>query len=119
VLPALPQIREGKVRALGVTTRTRVAAAPDIPTIAESGLPGFELVSWQGVVAPAGTSRPIVDRLAGEIGKLLADPTSHERFAAMALEPLPGSTPDSFASYIKSEVVRWAEIVRNSGAQLE
>jgi tripartite-type tricarboxylate transporter receptor subunit TctC len=119
VLPALPQIREGKVRALGVTTRTRVAAAPDIPTIAESGLPGFELVSWQGVVAPAGTSRPIVDRLAGEIGKLLADPTSHERFAAMALEPLPGSTPDSFANYIKSEVVRWAEIVKNSGAQLE
>jgi tripartite-type tricarboxylate transporter receptor subunit TctC len=119
VLPALPQIREGKVRALGVTTRTRVAAAPDIPTIAESGLPGFELVSWQGVVAPAGTSRPIVDRLAGEIGKLLADPTSHERFAAMALEPLPGSTPDSFAYYIKSEVDRWAEIVKNSGAQLE
>ena len=119
VLPALPQIREGKVRALGVTTRTRVAAAPDIPTIAESGLPGFELVSWQGVVAPAGTSRPIVDRLAGEIGKLLADPASHERFAAMALEPLPGSTPDSFAEYIKNEVDRWAEIVRNSGAQLE
>jgi tripartite-type tricarboxylate transporter receptor subunit TctC len=119
VLPALPQIREGKVRALGVTTRTRVAAAPDIPTIAESGLPGFELVSWQGVVAPAGTSRPIVDRLAGEIGKLLADPASHERFAAMALEPLGGSTPDSFANYIKNEVDRWAEIVRNSGAQLE
>jgi tripartite-type tricarboxylate transporter receptor subunit TctC len=119
MLPALPQIREGKVRALGVTTRTRVAAAPDIPTIAESGLPGFELVSWQGVVAPAGTSRPIVDRLAGEIGKLLADPASHERFAAMALEPLPGSTPDSFANYIKSEVDRWAEIVKNSGAQLE
>jgi tripartite-type tricarboxylate transporter receptor subunit TctC len=119
VLPALPQIREGKVRALGVTTRTRVAAAPDIPTIAESGLPGFELVSWQGVVAPAGTSRPIVDRLAGEIGKLLADPASHERFAAMALEPLPGSTPDSFAKYIKSEVDRWAEIVKSSGAQLE
>jgi len=119
VLPALPQIREGKVRALGVTTRTRVAAAPDIPTIAESGLPGFELVSWQGVVAPAGTSRPIVDRLAGEIGKLVADPASHERFAAMALEPLLGSTPDSFANYIKSEVDRWAEIVKNSGAQLE
>jgi tripartite-type tricarboxylate transporter receptor subunit TctC len=119
LLPSLPQIHEGKVRALGVTTRTHVAAAPNIPTIAESGLPGFELVSWQGVVAPAGTPRPIVDRLAGEIGKLLADPSSHERFAAMALEPLPGSTPDSFADYIKSEVDRWAEIVKNSGAQLE
>jgi len=118
-ISALPHVKSGKLKALGVTGATRTAQAPDIPTIAESGLPGFELVSWQGVVAPAGTSRPIVDRLAGEIGKLLADPASHERFAAMALEPLPGSTPDSFANYIKSEVDRWAEIVKNSGAQLE
>ena len=117
--PALPQIRDGKVRALGVTTLKPVAAAPDIPPLSESGLPGFELVGWQGIVAPAGTPRPIVDRLAGEIGKLLADPATHERFAGMALEPLAGSTPDSFADFIKSEIDRWAEIVKNSGAQLE
>jgi tripartite-type tricarboxylate transporter receptor subunit TctC len=103
----------------GVTTPNRVAVAPDIPTLAESGLPGFELVAWQGVVAPAGTPRPIVDVLAEQIGKLLADPTTPERFKTAALEPLPPSTPDSFAAYIKAEVDRWATIVRNSGVELE
>ncbi len=117
--PALPQIRAGKVRVLGVTTTKRVAAAPDIPTLAESGLAGFELVAWQGVVAPAGLPRPIVDKIAAQIGKLVADPATREKFTAIALEPLPGSTPDSFAAFIKTEVVRWAEIVRHSGAELE
>jgi tripartite-type tricarboxylate transporter receptor subunit TctC len=117
--PALQQIHDGKVRVLGVTAPKRVAAAPDVPTIAESGLPGYELIAWQGVVAPVGTPRPIVDRLAAEIGKLIADGATRERFAAMAVEPLDGSTPDSFADFIKREVDRWAEIVRNSGAQAE
>jgi tripartite-type tricarboxylate transporter receptor subunit TctC len=117
--PALPQIRDGKVRALGVTTLKRVAAAPDIPTLSESGLVGFELVGWQGIVAPAGTPRPIVDQLAVQVAKLLDDPATHERFTAMALEPLTGSTPESFADFIKSEIDRWAEIVRNSGAKPE
>jgi tripartite-type tricarboxylate transporter receptor subunit TctC len=117
--PALQQIKEGKVRVLGVTTPKRVAAAPDIPTIAESGLPGYELVAWQGVVAPAGTPRPVVDTLAAQIAKLLFDPATRERFAAIAIEPLPGSTPDSFAAYIKTEVDRWADIVKKSGAEAE
>ena len=117
--PALPQIREGSVRVLGVTTAKRVAAAPDIPTLAEGGLAGFELVAWQGIVAPAGLPRPIVDQLAAQIGKLVADPATQEKFVKIALEPLPGSTPDSFAAYVKSEVDRWAVIVTNSGAELE
>jgi len=117
--PALPQIREGKVRVLGVTTPKRIAAAPDIPTLAEAGLPGFELVAWQGVVAPAGVPRVIVDPLAAEIGKLVADPATRDRLTAIALELLPPSTPDNFAAYIKTEVDRWAPIVRNSGAELE
>src|SRR6266436_4562584 len=117
--PALQHIREGKVRVLGVTTQKRVAAAPDIPTLAESGLPGFELVAWQGIVAPAGVPRGLIDELAGQIGKLLADPVTRERFAAVALEPIAGSTPDSFAVYIKTEVDRWEAIVRNSGIELE
>jgi tripartite-type tricarboxylate transporter receptor subunit TctC len=117
--PALPQMRDGKVRVLGVTTSKRVAAAPEIPTLSESGLPGFELVAWQGVVAPAGTPRAIVDALALQIKTLLADPATGERFAAIALEPLPGSTPDSFAAYVKTEVDRWAAIVRNSGVEAE
>ena len=116
---ALPQMRDGKVRALGVTTLKRVAAAPEIPTLSESGLPGFELVAWQGVVAPAGTPRAIVDALALQIKALLADPATSDRFATIALQPLPGSTPDSFAAYIKTEVDRWAAIVRNSGVEAE
>ena len=117
--PALQQIREGKVRVLGVTTLQRVAAAPEIPTLTESGLPGFELVAWQGVVAPAGTPRAIIDRLAGQIGLLLADPATRNKFSTMALEPLTGSTPDSFAAYIKTELDRWATIVEHSGAEPE
>ncbi len=117
--PALQQIKEGKVRVLGVTTPKRVAAAPEIPTIAEGGLAGYELVAWQGVVAPAGTPRPIVDALAGQIKKLLDDPSTRERFTSIAIEPLPGSTPDSFGDYIKSEVDRWADIVKKSGAEAE
>jgi tripartite-type tricarboxylate transporter receptor subunit TctC len=117
--PALPQIREGKVRVLGVTTSKRVAAAPDIPTLAESGLTGFELVAWQGVVAPAGMPRTIVDRLATQIEKLAADPATRDKLTRIALEPLSGSTPDQFANYVKAEVNRWAAIVRNSGAELQ
>jgi tripartite-type tricarboxylate transporter receptor subunit TctC len=117
--PALQQIKEGKVRVLGVTTPKRVGAAPDIPTIAEGGLPGYELVAWQGLVAPAGTPRPIVDTVAAQVAKLLADPATRERFTAIAIEPLPASTPDSFAQYIKAEVDRWATIVKNSGAEAE
>jgi tripartite-type tricarboxylate transporter receptor subunit TctC len=117
--PALPQIREGKVRVLGVTTPKRVAAAPDIPTLAEGGLSGFELVAWQGIVAPARLPRSIVDQLAAQIGKLVADPATRDKLSKIALEPLPGSTPDNFASYVRAEVDRWAEIVKNSGAELE
>jgi tripartite-type tricarboxylate transporter receptor subunit TctC len=115
----LQQIREGKVRVLGVTTSKRVAVAPDIPTLAEAGLPGYELVAWQGIVAPAGTPRPIVDALAAQIEKLLSDSETRGKLTTLALETLPGSTPDSFASFIRSEVDRWADIVRKSGAELE
>jgi tripartite-type tricarboxylate transporter receptor subunit TctC len=117
--PALPQIREGKLTVLGVTTPKRVAAAPDIPTLAEGGLAGYELVAWQGVVAPAGTPPAIVDSLAAQIAKLLGDPATRDKLLTIAIEPLTGSTPDSFAAYIKTEVDRWAAIVRNSGAELE
>jgi tripartite-type tricarboxylate transporter receptor subunit TctC len=87
--------------------------------LAESGLAGCELVAWQGVVAPAGTPRSVVDRLAAEIAKLVADPATRDRLTTIAIEPLAGSTPDSFAAFIRSEVDRWAAIVKNSGAEPE
>jgi len=96
--PALPQIREGKLKALGVTTVARVGSAPDIPTLAEAGLAGFELVAWQGVVAPAGVPRLIIDRLAGEIARLMFALETRTTLNALALEPLTGSTPDTFAT---------------------
>jgi tripartite-type tricarboxylate transporter receptor subunit TctC len=117
--PALPHIRAGKLRALGVTTAVRVGSAPEIPTLAEAGLAGFELVAWQGLVAPAGVPRPVIDRLAGEIAALLSAPQTRTKLGALALEPLTGSTPDSFAAYVKSEIARWAPIVKASGAPLE
>jgi len=82
-------------------------------------MPKVELVAWQGVVAPAGVPRPIVDQLAAQIDSLVADPATRDKLTAIALEPLPGSTPDSFAAYVKTEVGRWADIVRKSGAELE
>jgi tripartite-type tricarboxylate transporter receptor subunit TctC len=117
--PALPQIRDGKVRVLGVTTAKRVAAAPDIPTLAEGGLGGFELVAWQGLVGPAGLPRDIVDPLAGLIGKRVTEPATRDKLTAIALEPWAGSTPESFAAFIRTEVDRWAQIVKNSGAELD
>jgi tripartite-type tricarboxylate transporter receptor subunit TctC len=117
--PALQQIREGKLTVLGVTTTKRIAAAPDIPTLAEGGLVGYELIAWQGVVAPAGTPRVVVDSLAAQIATLLADPATRDKLTTIAIEPLTGSTPDSFAAFIKTEVDRWAAVVRNSGVELE
>ena len=76
-------------------------------------------MAWQGVVGPAGLPRPIVDKLAAQIGKLVADPATRDKFKLIALQSLPDSTPDSFAAYVKSEVDRWAAIVKASGAELE
>jgi tripartite-type tricarboxylate transporter receptor subunit TctC len=104
---------------LGVTTPKRVTIAPDIPTLAEAGLTGFELVAWQGVVGPAGLPRPIVDKLSGQIKTLVDNPGTREKFKLIALQSLPDSTPDSFAVYVKTEVDRWATIVKASGAELE
>ena len=101
--PAQLHIRAGKLKVLGVTTANRVSAAPDIPALAEAGLAGYELVAWQGLVAPAGVPRHIVDQLASEIAKLVSSPDTRARLVEIALEPLSGSTPDSFAAYVKRD----------------
>lgn len=112
---SLPLVREGKLRALGVTSLKRAAAAPEIPTIAESGLPGFEAVSWFAVFAPAGTPRPVVDKLQGEISRILKQPDVAKRLTDIGLEPV-GSSADELASYQRAEIVKWAQVVKDSGA---
>jgi tripartite-type tricarboxylate transporter receptor subunit TctC len=111
VPPLLEHIRSGKLRALGVSSLHRVAALPDTPTIAESGVPGFEAVQWQGIVAPGGTPAPIVARLNREIGRALTLPAVLQRLTEDGAEPSP-STPEEFGAQIRSEIDRWGELVR-------
>ena len=110
----LPQMQAGKVRALGVTSARRSAAVPQLPTLAEAGLPGFESTTWQGFVVPAGTPREIVATLHAQAVRTLQSAEIRERFSTLGVEPV-GSTPEQFARYIRSEVVKWAKVVRGTG----
>ncbi len=115
---ALPHIRAGKLTALGVSGPQRSATAPEVPTIAESGLPGYELENWYGVLAPAGTPRAIVNKLNGEIVKILQTPDVQQRLNSQGFE-IRTSTPEQFAAYLKSESVKWGKIVKDSGAKAD
>jgi len=110
---ALPQWRAGKVVALGVATRTRIAAAPELPTIAEQGFPDFEATSWYALVAPAGTPMPVIDRLHAEIVRALAAPDVREKIAGLGAEPV-GNSPAEFAAMQRSETARWTRIAKDA-----
>ena len=114
----LPHIKSGKLRPLVVTGAQRSPALPDVPTIAESGFPGFEATAWYGVLAPAKTPKPIVTRLHAEIVKVLQLPDVKERLGNLGFE-IVGSTPEQFAAYIKSEISKWEKVVKTSGAKPE
>ena len=116
--PALPQVRAGKLRALAVTTAKHSSLMPDLPTIVESGLRGFVIDNWQGVVLPANTPRDIVTRLNSEIVKILALPDVKQRLSEQGAEPA-GTTPEQFAAYIQSEIGKYADIIRKSGAKVD
>jgi tripartite-type tricarboxylate transporter receptor subunit TctC len=115
---SLPLVREGKLRALGVTSAKRSAAAPDIPTLAEAGLPGFEAVSWFAMFAPANTPAPVVDKLQAEISRIVKSPDIAKKLLDLGLDPS-GSTPAELAAYQKSEIAKWSKVVKDSGAKVE
>src|SRR6266853_1895059 len=113
----IPHAQSGAVRALAVTTPQRNASMPDLPTIGET-LPGYEATAWQGLFAPAGTPRPIVDRLAGEAKAILARTDVAAQLAALGAEPAP-MAPDEFAAFTRTERAKWKEVVRVSGARVD
>jgi tripartite-type tricarboxylate transporter receptor subunit TctC len=115
---ALTYVKSGRIRALAVTTKDRLSVMPDVPTLQEAGVPGYELAAWQGVIAPAGTPRPVVDKLNANIVQLLREPETIARLTGDGGQIIT-STPDQFASYIKSEIGRFAKIVKDSGAKVE
>jgi tripartite-type tricarboxylate transporter receptor subunit TctC len=118
ITTAWPLAKAGKLRALAVTTAKRSPIAPDVPTLAEAGLAGYEIGSWQGVFAPAGTPVDVVKRLNTEIVKIINMPDVREKLVGLGAEPV-GNTPDEFAALVKSEVVKWAAVVKQSGARVD
>jgi tripartite-type tricarboxylate transporter receptor subunit TctC len=115
---AMEHVHSGRVKALGVSSAQRSQLAPGVPTLAESGLPGFEATIWQGVLAPAGTPQPIIERMNHEIMSLLAAGDIRKQFIAQGVVAMP-STSDQFRAYIKSEIAKWAKVIKASGAKVD
>jgi tripartite-type tricarboxylate transporter receptor subunit TctC len=113
---SLPHVRAGKLRALAVTSAVRSSAAPDVPTVAESGLPGYEIVGWVGVLAPAATAKEIVGRLQADIAKALQLADVKEKFANLGAEAA-SSSPDQFAAFIQSEIAKWGKVIKDAGIE--
>jgi len=111
----IPHVKAGRLKALAVTTAQRSAQMPDVPTVAEAGVPGFESLSWVGLIAPAGTPPEIIAKLHDEIAKLLRLPDVQQLLASSGMEATP-TTPEEFAAYLKSEYDKWGRVVRESGA---
>lgn len=111
---AMPYVKAGRLRGIGVTTLKRVEVLPDVPSIAEAGLPGYEATQWFGLLAPAGTPRPIIDRLYQESSRALRSADMKERMTAEGLEVV-GGTPEEFASYIRSETEKWTQVIKAAG----
>jgi tripartite-type tricarboxylate transporter receptor subunit TctC len=106
------------VRALGVTTSARSSAEPNIPTLAESGVPGYDVNVWFGILAPAATPKSVVNKLNAEMTKILNDAEFRNSMSKMGVDPMP-STPEQFSDFMRKETVRWAKLVKESGAKLD
>ena len=118
VISALPHVRSARLRALGVTGSKRTTVAPDIPTIAEAGVPGYEVLQWYGVLAPAATPREIIGRLHGVIAHAVQDPKIRERIVADAGEPV-GNTPDEFSAILRADYKKWGDVIRKAGIRVD
>jgi tripartite-type tricarboxylate transporter receptor subunit TctC len=114
--PTLPHIRAGKLKVFAVTARKRSPSLPDVPTVEEAGLPGYETVQWLGPAAPAGTPRAVINRLHAEFTKALKNPKVAERLSAAGLEVAPSASPEAYAEFIRAEYERWPAIVKAAGA---
>ena len=115
---ALPHMKAGKLRGLAVTSASRSSLAPELPTMAESGLPGFELSTWFAFFAPAGTPRTIVDKIAGDMRRVLTQPDMQQRLAAIGVD-VKASSPDELAAFQRAELAKWGKIIKDSGAKVD
>jgi tripartite-type tricarboxylate transporter receptor subunit TctC len=113
--PSIGMLRAGKVRPLGISTRARLAEFPDIPPIAEAGVPGFDAASWQMIVAPTGTPRPIVDKLHAELVSILATPEFKASIVDDGMLPMNNPSVEALEAFVKAEIVRWGAVVRRAG----
>ena len=118
IITVLPQVKAHRLRALAVSALKRSPAVPDLPTVAEAGVPGFEVNSWYGVLAPAGTPRDIVVKLNGELVRILNLQDVRERMESEGLDPA-GTSPEQFANYIRSEIQKWSRVVQRAGAKVD
>ena len=114
VTSVLPHVTAGRLRALGVTGARRIPLAPDIPTVAEAGVPGYEITAWGGYMAPAGTPSAIVVRLNAELNKVIASAAIRERWLALGIEPV-GGTPERFTAHVKTETAKWTDVIKRAG----
>ena len=114
----LPYVTSGQLRTLGIASRNRIPAAPNIPLLTEVGLPGFESLLWFGIFVPAKTPKPIIDRLSAEIRKAMASPDLRQRFIDLGAEPMAG-TPEEFGAFVKSEYQHWGKLIKDAGIRIE
>jgi tripartite-type tricarboxylate transporter receptor subunit TctC len=115
---AMPLVKAGRLRAVAVTTRVRSQALPELPTMIEAGVPGYEAATWYGLLAPAATPRGVIDRMHAETVKIIGTPDMREKLIVQGFEPV-GSTPAEFAAYIRSEIDLWGKVVKASGAKAQ
>ena len=116
--PIQPYVKSGRLRAIAVSSTRRSITAPDVPTVAESGLVGFEYIGWYGVLAPAGTPRTIIERLHAEFVKILHLPDLRERLLTNGAEPV-GNSPAEFDAFLKTELERWTKMTKQAGAKID